>query len=57
VASVPMRAVTLDGKIYVSYGPYYEPGSYRELWAYDPVADEWDTSIPLMNVRHWCGEF
>lgn len=49
VAGTPHRALTFDDKIYVLNYPYGQPGA-GELWTYDPVADTWDTSIPLMNV-------
>ncbi len=47
-AMEPWRATTLANIIYVDNGS--DP---KELWAYDPVADTWDTSIPLMNVERW----
>ncbi len=43
----PWRAVTLSDKIYLTAGGHVDP---KKVWCYDPVADTWDTSIPLMNV-------
>ena len=46
-ATQPGRAVTLNCKIYLTAGGSVDP---KKVWCYDPVADTWDTSIPLMNV-------
>ena len=53
VTGTPDGALTFDDNIYV-----YDQTDSGELWAYNPVADTWDTtSIPLMSVPHYCGEF
>lgn len=44
-ATEPWRATALGNIIYVNDG--YD---LKQLWAYDPAADTWDTSIPAMNV-------
>ena len=46
-ATEPWRAVTMSDKIYVLAGGHVD---IKKIWSYDPVADTWDTSIPLMNV-------
>jgi len=52
-ATMPWRAVTMSDKIYIPTAGYVEP---KKIWSYDPAADTWDTSIPLMNVARICYE-
>jgi N-acetylneuraminic acid mutarotase len=45
------RAVTaLDGKIYL-FGGSTDALPSKDVWAYDPVANTWDTSMPQMPVE------
>jgi len=52
-ATEPWRATTLNCKIYLTTGSHVDP---KKVWCYDPVADTWDTTIPLMNVSRSCCE-
>lgn len=52
-ATEPWRATTLGDKIYVPTAGFVDP---KKIWCYDPVADTWDTSLPLMNTGRWACE-
>jgi len=46
-------AVVLDGRYYV-IGGYDGSTYYATMWAYDPVSNSWDTTLPSMTVpRRW----
>jgi N-acetylneuraminic acid mutarotase len=50
-AGNPWRAATLGDKIYVRQTAFTDT-----VWAYDPVAGTWDTSLPRLNIARSCSE-
>jgi len=43
-------ATALDGKVYL-FGGSTDSMPSKDVWAYDPVTDSWDTSLPQMLVE------
>jgi N-acetylneuraminic acid mutarotase len=50
-------AATLNGKLYVFGGEYFDNGGrvHPEVWVYDPRTDAWTGTTPMPTPRHGLG--
>ena len=55
-ASGGLAAAAVGGRLYAFGGEWFAPGGeggvYRETFAYDPKADQWEASVPMRTPRH-----